>query len=60
MISGICQTLWVCCRPKNAHPLPHLLVCLLLADPQVVNPYTGDAYAQAPPLPEPVKDMTWE
>jgi len=27
---------------------------------QVVNPYTGDAYAQAPPLPEPVKDMTWE
>lgn len=27
---------------------------------QVVNPYTGDASAQAPPLPEPVKDMTWE
>jgi hypothetical protein len=27
---------------------------------QVVNPYTGDALAQAPALPEPVKDMTWE
>jgi hypothetical protein len=27
---------------------------------QVVNPYSGDALAQAPPLPAPVKDMTWE
>jgi hypothetical protein len=27
---------------------------------QVVNPYTGDALASAPPLPEGVKDLTWE
>ncbi|KAI8466478.1 MAG: hypothetical protein J3K34DRAFT_524480 [Monoraphidium minutum] len=27
---------------------------------QVIDPYTGAALAEAPPLPDPVKDMVWE
>ncbi|KAF6264122.1 hypothetical protein COO60DRAFT_220181 [Scenedesmus sp. NREL 46B-D3] len=27
---------------------------------QVINPYTGEALAEAPPLPDQVKDLVWE
>jgi hypothetical protein len=27
---------------------------------QVINPYTGEALAEAPALPEQVKDLVWE